>query len=217
MLKNILILAANGQIARLVENRILTEPTFKDVDLTLFLRDASRLSQLRDNPRVTLIDGDITDEAAVQSAMAGQDLVFVAVVDHDGQNRLTKNVISAMQATHVERVLFTNVLGIYNEVGGAFGRWNLDMIGAGMAPARRSDTLLADSGLDYTTLRLPWLNDRGISYTVTTKDQPYEGVSGSRASVADIVLKMIADPTRYSRDSIGMADPATEGQDRPVY
>ena len=217
MRKNVMILAANGQIARLVENRILTETTFKDVDLTLFLRDAGRLSQLRDNPRVTLIDGDITDEAAVQSAMAGQDLVFVAVVDHDGQNRLTKNVISAMQATHVERVLFTNVLGIYNEVGGAFGRWNLDMIGAGMAPARRSDTLLADSGLDYTTLRLPWLNDRGISYTVTTKDQPYEGVSGSRASVADVVLKMIADPTRYSRDSIGMADPATEGQDRPVY
>jgi len=217
MRKNVMILAANGQIARLVENRILTEPTFKDVDLTLFLRDASRLSQLRDNPRVTLIDGDITDEAAVQSAMAGQDLVFVAVVDHDGQNRLTKNVISAMQATHVERVLFTNVLGIYNEVGGAFGRWNLDMIGAGMAPARRSDALLADSGLDYTTLRLPWLNDRGISYTVTTKDQPYEGVSGSRASVADVVLKMIADPTRYSRDSIGIADPATEGQDRPVY
>ncbi|MFD1454075.1 NAD(P)H-binding protein [Levilactobacillus lanxiensis] len=217
MLKNILILAANGQIARLVENRILTEPTFKDVDLTLFLRDASRLSQLRDNPRVTLIDGDITDEGAVQSAMAGQDLVFVAVVDHDGQNRLTKNVISAMQATHVERVLFTNVLGIYNEVGGAFGRWNLDMIGAGMALARRSDALLADSGLDYTTLRLPWLNDRGISYSVTTKDQPYEGVSGSRASVADVVLKMIADPTRYSRDSIGMADPTTEGQDRPVY
>jgi len=217
MRKNVMILAANGQIARLVENRVLTEPAFKDVDLTLFLRDASRLSRLRDNPRVTLIDGDITDEAAVQSAMAGQDLVFVAVVDHDGQNRLTKNVISAMQATHVERVLFTNVLGIYNEVGGAFGHWNLDMIGAGMVPARRSDALLADSGLDYTTLRLPWLNDRGISYSVTTKDQPYEGVSGSRASVADVVLKMIADPTRYSRDSIGMADPATEGQDRPVY
>lgn len=217
MHKKVMILAANGQIARLVENRILTEPTFKDVELTLFLRDAGRLSQLRDNPRVTLIDGDITDEAAVQSAMTGQDLVFVAVVDHDEQNRLTKNVISAMQATHVERVLFTNVLGIYNEVGGAFGRWNLDMIGAGMAPARRSDALLADSGLDYTTLRLPWLNDRGINYSVTTKDQPYEGVSGSRASVADVVLKMIADPTRYSRDSIGMADPATEGQDRPVY
>ncbi|WP_367295736.1 NAD(P)H-binding protein [Levilactobacillus yonginensis] len=217
MRKNVMILAANGQIARLVESRVLAEKEFADVDLTLFLRDASRLQSLQDNPRVTLVEGDITDETAVSAAMAGQDLVFVAVVDHDQQNRLTKNVVAAMQTNHVSRVLFTNVLGIYNEVGGEFGRWNLEMIGAGMAPARRSDALLADSGLDYTTLRLPWLNDRGIAYTVTTKGQPYEGVSGSRASVADVVLKMIAEPTRYSRDSIGMADPATEGQNRPVY
>jgi len=217
MSKKVMILAANGQIARLVEHRILTEAAFADVDLTLFLRNASRLNNLQDNPRVTLVDGDITDEAAVTAAMVGQDLVFVAMVDHDRQNRLTKNVISAMQANHVDRVLFANVLGLYDEVGGEFGRWNLEMIGAGMAPARESDKLLAGSGLDYTTLRLPWLNDRDISYTVTTKDQPYNGVSGSRASVADVVLKMIADPARYSRDSIGMADPATEGQNRPVY
>lgn len=217
MRKNVMILAANGQIARLVESRVLAEKEFADVTLTLFLRDTSRLQSLQANPRVTLVEGDITDETAVSAAMAGQDLVFVAVVDHDQQNRLTKNVVAAMQTNHVSRVLFTNVLGIYNEVGGEFGRWNFEMIGAGMAPARRSDTLLAGSGLDYTTLRLPWLNDRGIAYTVTTKDQSYNGVSGSRASVADVILSIIADPTRYSRDSIGMADPATEGQSRPVY
>lgn len=91
------------------------------------------------------------------------------------------------------------------------------MIGAGMAPARKSDELLANSGLDYTTLRLPWLNDRGVKYVVTTKDHPYNGVSGSRQSVADVVLNIITDPSKYSHDSIGMADPDTEGQDRPVY
>ncbi|MFC6274159.1 NAD(P)H-binding protein [Levilactobacillus tangyuanensis] len=217
MTKKVLILAANGRIARIVEHRLLTESAFADVDLTLFLRDASRLDNLVDNPRVTLVDGDITDESAVSKAMAGQDLVFVAVVDHDAQNRLTKTVTAAMKANHVTRVLFTNVLGIYGEVGGEFGRWNAEMIGAGMATARQSDQLLADSGLDYTTLRLPWLNDRGIAYTVTTKNEPYDGVSGSRDSVADLVLSMIADPTKYSRDSIGLADPDTEGQDRPVY
>lgn len=217
MTKKVLILAANGRIARIVEHRILTEAAFADVDLTLFLRDASRLDDLDDNPRVTLVDGDLTDESAVSEATAGQDLVFVAVVDHDDQNRLTKTVTAAMKANQVSRVLFTNVLGIYGEVGGEFGRWNAEMIGAGMATARQSDQLLADSGLDYTTLRLPWLNDRGIAYTVTTKNEPYDGVSGSRDSVADLVLSMIADPTKYSRDSIGLADPDTEGQDRPVY
>ena len=53
------ILAANGQIARIVENRILNEDKFKDVELTLFLRNSSRLSDLADNPRVTVIEGDL--------------------------------------------------------------------------------------------------------------------------------------------------------------
>ncbi|BDZ31591.1 NAD(P)H-binding protein [Lactiplantibacillus sp. WILCCON 0030] len=217
-MKKVLILAANGQIAQIVEHRILTEPAFNDVTLTLFLRNANRLAQLGDNERVNLVDGDMTDAVAVDQAMAGQDLVFVAVVDHDTQNRLTKNVISAMQTNHVQRILFTNVLGLYNEVPGEFGRWNLEMIGGGMAPARRSDELLQESGLDYTTLRLPWLNDRDeVKYVVTTKTQPYEGVSGSRQSVADFVLQVIANPDKYSHDSIGMADPATQGEDRPVY
>lgn len=69
MTKKVLILAANGQIARLVEHRLLTEMTFGDVDLTLFLRDAHRLQDLQDNPRVTLIEGDITDRAAVSAAI----------------------------------------------------------------------------------------------------------------------------------------------------
>jgi len=52
---------------------------------------------------------------------------------------------------------------------------------------------------------------------VTTKDQAYNGVSGSRESIADVVLTTIADASKYSRDSIGIADPDTEGEDRPVY
>jgi len=79
MRKRVMILAANGQIARLVEHRILTEPAFADVTLTLFLRNTGRLSSLQANPRVTLVDGDIADASAVTAAMAGQDLVFVAM------------------------------------------------------------------------------------------------------------------------------------------
>ncbi|ETY74000.1 NAD(P)H-binding protein [Lactiplantibacillus fabifermentans] len=218
MSKKVLILAANGQIARLVEQRILNESAFKDVELTLFLRQASRLNDLAHQARVTLVDGDITDAQAVDAAIAGQDIVFVAVVGHDTKNRLTNNVIAGMQAHDVQRVLFTNVLGLYNEVPGEFGRWNAEMIGGGMAPARKSDELLAASGLDYTTLRLPWLNDRDeVQYVVTTKTETYNGVSGSRQSIADVVLQLIADPSKYNRDSIGIADPATQGEDRPVY
>lgn len=214
----LLILAANGQIAKIVEQRILKEGQFDDVQLTLFLRKPERLTKLADNPRVTLINGSLDDAKAVDRAVAGQDLVFVAVVDHSSHNLWTQNIITAMKQNGVSRVISANVLGIYNEVPGEFGRWNRQSLASSLAGTQRTDQLLADSGLDYTTIRIPWLNDRDeVKYTVTHKDQPYVGVSASRQSIADLILKIVADPTYGSKDSLGLADPETQGATRPVY
>ena len=215
---NVLILGANGQIARIVEERILTESAFEDVKLTWGLRNPSRLQNLAGNSRVILSEVDLNRRDQVEAVMEGQDLVFVAAVDHDNQNRPTKNVIAAMETTGVKRVLYTNILGLYNEVPGEFGRWNLAQVRSGLNAAITSDHLLADSGMDYTTLRLPWLNNRDeIKYEVTHKDESYVGGSGSRKSIADLILQIISDPTLYSKDSIGIADAATQGLKRPVY
>ncbi len=215
---NLFIAAANGQIAKIVENRVLNEPAFQDVKLTLFLRNADRLSALKDNPRVTLVEGSLDDAAGLTQALKGQDEVFVAVVDHTSDNAWTKNIIAGMQENDIKRVLFTNILGLYNEVPGEFGAWNLQMVRSGLPAAINSDKLLADSGLDYTTLRLPWLNDRDeVKYTVTHRNDQYDGVSGSRQSVADLVLKLVSEPTLDVKDSVGLADPDTQGLDRPVY
>lgn len=218
------ILAANGQIARIVENRILNEDKFKDVELTLFLRNSSRLSDLADNPRVTVIGGDLNNPEDVEKAVKGQDMVFNAVIDHDdaGRNRPTHNIINAMKKDGVNRLILTNLLRIYDEVPGEFGKWNRDTCFGGTVrddnAAVVSDRLAAESGLDYTTLRLPWLNDRDeIKYTITHKDDEFVGVSGSRQSIADVVLKIVADPTFGSNDSLGIADPDTQGSNRPVY
>ncbi|MBC1664168.1 NAD(P)H-binding protein [Listeria welshimeri] len=215
---NVLILGANGQIARIVEERIVTESAFEDVKLTLGLRNPSRLQNLAGNSRIILSEVDLNRRDQVEAVMEGQDLVFVAAVDHDNQNRPTKNVIAAMETTGVKRVLYTNILGLYNEVPGEFGRWNLAQVRSGLNAAITSDHLLADSGMDYTTLRLPWLNNRDeIKYEVTHKDETYVGVSVSRESIADLILQIISDPTLYSKDSIGIADAATQGLNRPVY
>lgn len=217
------ILAANGQIARIVEHRILTEDQFKDVDLTLMLRNSGRLHDLADNPRVTIIEGDLNNPADVEKAVKGQDMVFNAVIDHDeGQNRPTHNIINVMKQDGVKRLILTNLLGIYDEVPGAFGKWNRDTCFGGTVrddnAAVVSDRLAAESGLDYTTLRLPWLNDRNeVKYQITHKDEPFVGVSGSRQSIADVVLKIVADPSFGRNDSLGIADPDTQGSDRPVY
>ena len=118
---NLLILAANGQIARIVENRILTEPDYKNVNLTLGLRNASRLNELDNSPRVRLMDIDLTNASQVNNAMVNQDMVFSAVVDHDAKNRPTKNIIAAAKASGTKRIISTSLLGLYNEVPGEFG------------------------------------------------------------------------------------------------
>jgi uncharacterized protein YbjT (DUF2867 family) len=217
-MKNIVIFAANGQIAQLVTKRVLTEAEFEDVNLTLALRHSDRLSELTKNPRVRLVEADLTKLSDVKKAVINQDLVFVAVVDHSADASETQNIITAMQAENVKRVIYTNILGIYDEVPGEFGRWNKAQVSSGLATCKKSDALLAASGLDYTTLRLPWLNDRDeIKYSVTGKNESYVGVSASRQSVADLVLKIIANPDLGKNDSLGLADPDTAGLARPVY
>ncbi|RMW41673.1 NAD(P)H-binding protein [Lactiplantibacillus pentosus] len=215
-MKNVLILGANGQIARIVEKRVLVEQS--DVHLTLFLRQKSRLANLADNSRVTLIDGNMTDYQAVKAAMHGQDIVYIAAVDHTPDNVITRNVIKASREQGVQRIIESSLLGLYNEVTGEYGRWNYQMVKSGLPAAIHADELLAQSGIAYTTLRFPWLNDRDeIKYQLTHRNEPYVGVSGSRQSMADVIVKIIADPTFLANDSVGIADAATQGATRPVY
>jgi len=215
-MKKVLVLGANGQIARIVEDRILKEQP--DVELTLFLRNSSRLSELSSNKNVTLVDSDVTDYEAVNKAMKGQDIVYIAFVDHDGNNTMTKNVVKAMKENNVERVIESSLLGLYNEVPGEYGRWNYSMVKGGLDAAINADKLLEESGLKYTTLRFPWLNDRDeVKYSITHRDEQYLGVSGSRQSMADVIVKIVADPDYLKNDSVGIADADTQGEVRPVY
>lgn len=220
MTKNIAIIGANGQIARLVEDRVLNGD--KDVHLTLFLRNASRLDNLKDNEQVTIIDGDANNEDDLRKAIKGQDIVFVAFVDHGAGAKLTQDVIKVMDEEGVKRLISSNILGIYDEVPGAFGDYNRNVcFGGKVEPDNAmvlSDKYIEDSDLDYTVMRLAWLNDRDdTNYTITQKGEKYVGVSVSRKSVADVVYKIIEDPTKFSKESIGFADPATDGSDKPVY
>lgn len=220
MTKNVAIIGANGQIARLVEERVLNEQ--KDVHLTLFLRNASRLSDLKDNEQVTIIDGDANNEEDLAKAIKGQDIVFVAFVDHGAGAQLTQRVIKLMDQFGVKRLISSNILGIYDEVPEPFGSYNRDVCFGGKVEPDNSmvlsDSYVEKSDLDYTVLRLAWLNDRDdLNYQVTKKGEEYVGVSVSRKSVADVVAKIIADPSNWSHESIGFADPATEGSSRPVY
>ncbi|KRM91875.1 NAD(P)H-binding protein [Fructilactobacillus florum] len=210
---NTLILGANGSIAQMVEADLLAKP---DQHLTLYLRDSKRLENLSDNSQVTLVEGDVLDEAKLQVAMKGQDIVFVAM-GATSTPKLIENVITAMKAENVKRVISINDLGIYGEVPGKFGKWNQSMVGSGLSVGKESDELLEKSGLDYTTLRLAWLgNGDDSDFETTQKGQPFKGTTVNRKGVAKLVTGIILDPKLYDKESIGVNRPGTEG-DQPVF
>jgi len=68
---NVLILGANGQLARNTTRFFLART---DARLTLYLRRARRLEN-PDPKRVRIVEGDVLDPRTLQDAMRGQDVV----------------------------------------------------------------------------------------------------------------------------------------------
>lgn len=190
----ILILGANGQLAR---NTIPFLLEHDDVALTLYLRRAKRLTN-PDPARVSIVEGDVTDRAALEAAMRGQDVVYANLAgDMAAQAR---NIIAAMKAVGLKRLIFISSMGIYGEVPDERYRSVLD-------PYRDSAALIEASDLDYTILRPGWFTrDKAVSYQLTQKGEPFRGHDVSLNSLSDLIVKLALDPNLEVRRSLGVSN-----------
>ena len=210
----VLILGAAGQIPRYLIPALLAQT---EVSLVLFAREGRRL-RVTDPARETVINGDLNDIARLTEAMNGVDLVFVNPVI---RNRETVETIQkTMQHSGVKRIIASSILGIYDEVQGAFGQWNKQMVGAeGIASASAIARWFEGSGLDYTLLRLTWLynKDGNTAYTLTQKGEPFDGAQVTRQAVAQLIVDIVKDKSgRYSHTSLGVGEPNTNW-DKPSF
>jgi uncharacterized protein YbjT (DUF2867 family) len=139
-LTNVLILGANGQLARNA-TRVLLRDT--DAKLTLYLRRAGRLKN-PDPKRVTIVDGDVLDRARLEAAMKGQDVVYANL--SGAMKQQAESIVAAMHATGLTRLIFISSMGIYGEVPG-------ERYGSQLDPYRDSAAVIEASDLDYTILR----------------------------------------------------------------
>ncbi|WP_407885427.1 NAD(P)H-binding protein [Levilactobacillus sp. N40-8-2] len=209
----VMIVGAHGAMARLVTERLLNETTDT---LTLFLRDAARLNQYADNDRVTLVDGDIKDTAAVTQAMADVDIVYSNLGGVDLAEQ-TQSVLTAMAQTRKHRLIYISSLGAHHEVPGKFGAWNEQAIAAFLPGFRKTAELVANSGLTYTEIRPAWLtNNDEVAYEETQLGEDFKGTEVSRQSVADFAFKVITQPDTYQNVSVGLDKSGTAG-DQPSW
>jgi uncharacterized protein YbjT (DUF2867 family) len=190
----VLILGANGQLARNT-TRVLLERT--GVALTLYLRRATRLKNPEPD-RVTILDGDVLDEATLRSAIRDQDVVYANLAGD--MARQAQAIIAAMHATGRKRLIFVSSMGIYGEVPGETYRSILD-------PYRDSAALIEQSDLDYTILRPGWFT-RGPegSCRITQKGEPFQGHDIALDSLSVLIAKIATTPGLYVRASIGISD-----------
>lgn len=214
MTENVLILGANGQIARLATDMLLDET---DVNITLFLRRANRLKHLSAEERVTIVDGDVLDLEKLKAAMSGQDIVY-ANLDGADLEKQAIQIVTAMVGSNVKRLIFVSAGGVYDELPGKFGEWNKRMLGDIIIPYQKSVEAIETSDLvDYTILRPVWLtNQDEIAYETTRKGETFKGTEVSRKSVAAFVVELIKNPEQEIKESLGVSKPGTDG-DKPAF
>ena len=164
---NILVIGATGSLARTV---IATAAENPALHLTLFARQPRGLP-----PQYPAITGDALDPAALQAAMRGQDIIYINLAGDLG--RMGANIVAAMQAAGVRRVIAIRSIGIYD------------------TPVR--DILRPDW----------FTNADEIDYQLTPKGKPECGHAVSRKSIADFVCKLFADPAKYIGANLNISKP----------
>jgi uncharacterized protein YbjT (DUF2867 family) len=190
---NVLILGANGQLAKNTTRMFLSD---SDARLTLYLRRASRLRNPDPN-RVSIVEGDVLDQAALAAAMKGQDVVYASLAGD--MKRQAESIIQAMHAAGLMRLIFISSMGIYGEVPGERYRSVLD-------PYRDSAAVIEASDLNYTILRPGWFTrDATAECHLTRKGEPFKGHDVSLDSLSGLIVKLALTSGLHVRESLGVS------------
>lgn len=213
-MSNVLVLGAAGKIARLAEEQLLDNT---DAQLTLFLRRPERLEGKINKDRERLVDGDATNQEQLVAAMKGQDIVYANLAGSNIEKQATK-IVAAMDQVGIKRLIWISTLGIYDEVPGAYGKWNHQMLDGGyLETYSAAAKVIENSDLDYTVVRPAWLSNKNeIDYEITQKGEPFKGTEVSRKSIGALVMKLVQDPSQEIGHSIGVNKPNTDG-DKPEW
>jgi uncharacterized protein YbjT (DUF2867 family) len=190
-MKNVLILGAGGNIAQLVIDFLIKEA---DINLTLFLRNKSRL-RAKNFSNGRIIESDVQDYDPLKEAIMGQDIVYVNLAGD--LEAMAKNIVKAMEEAGVKRIIAVSSIGIYETP-----------LKPALKPYRKLADIIEGSPLDYTILRPTWFtNANEVDYEITRKGEPEKGSVISQKSLATFITKIIQNPEIYKRESLGINKP----------
>jgi uncharacterized protein YbjT (DUF2867 family) len=190
-MKNVIILGASCNIAKHVIDILVKKD---DINLTLFLRDKSRLRN-KDVSKCRIIEGDVLDFNQLKEAIAGQDIVYANL--SGDLEAMAKNIVKAMDETGVKKLVFISSIGIYDVP-----------LRPVLKPYRKAADAIEASNLEHTILRPTWFtNADEVDYETTRKGEPEKGSVISQQSLATLITKIIESPEKYIRENLGVNKP----------
>jgi len=206
----VLIVGATGGTGR----QLVTQALARGYAVTALVRDPSRL-QLG-HPKLAVVQGDVLDAGSVDEAVRGQDAVLCAL----GHKRFflptrilsegTRNILGAMEAHGVRRLVCETSLGI-GDSAGRMGLYYTFFVIPLILPfyfwdKTRQETLIAGSAVEWVIVRPGVLTNRdgkgryrhgrGVGSFLRT-------VRIARADVAAFMLDQLASDT-YLRTATGV-------------
>ena len=197
-MKRTLILGASGTLGKALVGKLRCSG---ERALTLASRHAKE--HFSECEKCRVMDCDATKADSLLAAMEDCDTVFCAV-SGEGLPIVAKNIVAAMNAKSITRLVFMGAVGIYNEIPVNLDdednvRNNSDQI-----PNRDAVTIVEESDLNYTVIRPGYLKEEGAAddFVLTFKGEQAKGYESTLSSVVDLIVELIDNPSLYSRQSV---------------
>lgn len=197
----LVIFGATGRTGR----PLVAQALEKGHEVVAFARNPSKLGV--SNGRLAVVEGDVTDPAAVERAVAGAEAVLISLghtktSTKDVQTTGTENIVRAMNKHGVRRLVSLTGAGVRDPrdeprlfdkaITALLKLLQKDVL----EDAERHARVIEKSGLDWVIVRGPVLTDgeRKGAYRVGYVGKN-SGTKISRADVADFMLRQVEDDT----------------------
>ncbi|MFD8975217.1 NAD(P)-dependent oxidoreductase [Streptomyces sp. NPDC059593] len=186
-------------------------------EVTAVVRDPARLTVTGE--RLVVHKADLADPETLRAAVTGRDAVLSGLGARGRADaatgvatRLTRSVLTAMEAERVRRLLVVSAapVGPAAEGDGVLDKAVLAVISSVLKDVyddlRVMESALAASGTDWTSVRPPKLTDKPLTgrYRTVVGGNPPRGRTLARADVAHAMLAMIDAPGTV-KQGVGVA------------
>jgi putative NADH-flavin reductase len=203
----IIVFGAGGKTGRLVVTKALAAGHA----VTVFVHTAGQ----QNRAAVHVVEGDAEDPVAVRAAVSGQDAVIDTIggktpyKDTELERATAKNIVDAMQAEGVRRLIVVSMMGIGESSEQAPFWYEHLLMPTFLRGSTKDKTAMESavqaSGLDFVIARPPILSEEPGTGAIHVLPAPTKGHKITREDLAQFLVDQLVDD-RYLRQAVVVAN-----------